>query len=91
MIKTASAMEVRQNFGELINEVQYKHSSIIIKRGTKEVAAIVSVDLFDRIKLMRKEFDRLTSDLRNSLSVLDSKELEQTLNKAIKSARKLKS
>jgi prevent-host-death family protein len=87
MIKQASAMEVRQNFGEIINEVQYKHSSILIKRGKKPVAAIVSVDVFERINLMKKEFEKLTNDLKKSLSGLNSKELDKVLNEAVKYAR----
>ena len=87
MIKQASAMEVRQNFGEIINEVQYKHSSILVKRGKKPVAAIVNVDLFERIRLMEKEFDRLTSSLQESFSDLKKEEIDQLLQEAIKSVR----
>ena len=41
MIKEATAMTVRKNLGELINEVQYRHDSILVTKAGKPVAAIV--------------------------------------------------
>ena len=39
MIREASAMKVRQNLGELINEVQYRHDTILVTKAGKRVAA----------------------------------------------------
>lgn len=41
MIKTELAMNVRKNFGEILNEVEYKHDTVIITRAGKESAAII--------------------------------------------------
>ena len=90
MIQETSAMNIRQNLGEIINEAQYTHSSFLIKRGKKPVAAIVNIDLFDKIRLFEKEFNRLTSHLKNSFSDLEQKQIEKDIDKAVKYIRSKK-
>ncbi len=63
MIRRAPAMTVRKNLGELLNEVLYRHDTIVITKGGAEVAAIVDIDLYQRIRAMKEEFERLTADL----------------------------
>lgn len=63
MIKEATAMSVRQNLGELLNGVQYGRDQIIITKGGRPVAAMVDNALFEKIRLMRREFDRLSAEL----------------------------
>jgi len=46
MIREATAMKVRQNLGELLNEVQYRRDSVLVTKGGKPVAALVGIDLF---------------------------------------------
>lgn len=43
MSKVVSAMEVRQNFGNLLNQVSIKDEEIIIERAGKPLARLVSV------------------------------------------------
>jgi prevent-host-death family protein len=87
MLIEATAMKVRQNLGELINQVQYRHASIEITKSSKPVAALISIDLFDRIKLMKKEFDRLSTALRSSLKDENPKDFEKVINEAVKKSR----
>lgn len=39
MITETSAVKFRQNLGEMINQVQYRHDSVLIKKDGKPVAA----------------------------------------------------
>lgn len=87
MLIEATAMKVRQNLGELINQVQYRHATIEITKSSKPVAALISIDLFDRIKLMKKEFDRLSTALRSSLKDESPKDFEKVINEAVKKSR----
>jgi len=87
MLIEATAMKVRQNLGELINQVQYRHASIEITKSSKPVAALISIDLFDRIKLMKKEFDRLTTKLQSSITDESPKDFEKVINEAVKKSR----
>ncbi|MEB3331520.1 MAG: hypothetical protein VKI83_03390 [Synechococcaceae cyanobacterium] len=40
-ISEASAVCFRQNLGDMLNQVQYRHDSIVIKRDGKPMAALV--------------------------------------------------
>jgi prevent-host-death family protein len=64
MLREAPAMTVRQKLGELLNEVQYRGDSIVVTKAGKPVAAIIDIELFNRLRLLDTEFDRLVGQLR---------------------------
>ena len=88
MIREASAMTVRQNLGELLNEIQYRQDQVLITKGGKPVAAMVDVALFDNIRLMRNEFDRLSADLAKIYQAESTGVAEQEITETILAARK---
>jgi prevent-host-death family protein len=90
MLIEATAMKVRQNFGELINQVQYRNASIEITKSSKPVAALISIELFDKIQLMKKEFNRLTSKIGSSFKGEDMKEVQGLIDEAVKHSRSKK-
>ena len=59
MITETSAVSFRQNLGEMLNQVQYRHDSVIINKDGKPVAALVDARLFNRIRRMQQRFDAL--------------------------------
>ena len=63
MIRKASAVAFRQNLGEMLNQVQYRHDSILINRDGKPVAALIDARLFERIKRLQARFDGLCERL----------------------------
>lgn len=63
MITEVNAVTFRQNLGEMLNQVQYRKDSIVVKKDGKPVAALVDAELFARIRAMRERFDELTSKL----------------------------
>ncbi len=88
MIHEASAMSVRQNLGELLNEVQYRHDSILITRAGKPIAALVDIVLFEKIRRMKKQFDVLSTELEKAFEGEDPAVVENEIAKAVKHARK---
>ena len=44
MSKVVSAMEVRQNFGSMLNQVSLKDEEIVIERAGKHLARLVSIN-----------------------------------------------
>lgn len=60
MINEVNAVAFRQNLGEMLNQVQYRHDSILIKKDGKPVAALVDAQLFDRIRRFKDRFDTLS-------------------------------
>lgn len=59
MITQTSAVTFRQNLGEMLNQVQYRHDTVVINKDGKPVAALVDARLFDRIRRMQSRFDSL--------------------------------
>jgi len=59
MITETSAVSFRQNLGEMLNQVQYRHDSVVINKDGKPVAALVDARLFERIRRMQGRFDAL--------------------------------
>jgi prevent-host-death family protein len=87
MLIEATAMKVRQNFGELLNQVQYRNAAIEITKSSKPVAAIIGIELFDKIQSMKKEFDRLNASLQSTFKASESKEINAEIDEAIKNFR----
>jgi prevent-host-death family protein len=56
MEKELGVTKAREQFGELVEQVQYKGDSIIINRNGKPAAAIVSMDVYEAWKKERKNF-----------------------------------
>ena len=65
MIREIAATDVRKNFGEILNEVKYRHDLVLIKKAGKPIAALIDVELFEKIKILKDQFDRLTMRLKN--------------------------
>lgn len=66
MINEVNAVAFRQNLGEMLNQVQYRHDSILIKKDGKPVAALVDAQLFDRIRRFRDRFDTLSQQITDA-------------------------
>jgi len=60
MVTEVSAVQFRQNLGEMLNQVQYRNDSIVVNKDGKPVAALVGAELFARIRSLRDRFDQLS-------------------------------
>ncbi len=87
MIREATAMTVRQNLGELLNEVQYRHDQILITKAGRPVAAMVDIELFEKIRLLSDEFDRLVGELGDVYRSVEPATAHEEISEAIKVAR----
>jgi prevent-host-death family protein len=63
MITEVTAVNFRQNLGDMLNQVQYRNDSIVINKDGKPVAVLVDAELFGRIRRMRDRFDELSNRL----------------------------
>lgn len=66
MITETSAVAFRQNLGEMLNIVQYRNDSVLIKKDGKPVAALIDARLFERIRRMQARFDALCDRMEQS-------------------------
>lgn len=88
MQREATAMTVRQNLGELLNEVQYKHDSIVITKAGKPVAAMVDIETYQRIKRRDSgDFERLWAEFSKGFANLTDEQAQELANEAVKEAR----
>ena len=91
MIRTAPAMTVRNNLGELLNEVQYRGDSVMITKGGKPVAALIDIALFERLRHLDENFTKLRSQFSEAFAQLDETDLDALFDEAIAETRKQKS
>lgn len=90
MVKESTAMTVRQNLGELLNEVQYRRDRILITKAGKPVAALIDIETFEKIRKLDEEFDRLRGELAKSFESTPEAEGVKLIDEAVRSARKKK-
>ena len=89
MIRRSTAVAARQNFGDLLNQVQYRSDSVLITKDGKPVAALVDVELFERIRRMREDFLELTNRLGQSYVGIEPAVAEREIAEAVAHARKV--
>lgn len=63
MSKVVSAMDVRQNFGNLLNQVSLKDEEIVIERAGKPLARLVSVHAAISGKLDFRDITKLPNQI----------------------------
>lgn len=88
MIREAPAMTVRQNLGELLNEVQYRHGKVLITKAGKPVAALVDIALFERIRKVDEEFGWMATQFAQAFSGKTAKEVDALVSDAVRSTRR---
>ena len=89
-LRTILLSGLRQNLGELLNEVQYRRERILITKAGKPVAALIDVETFDKIRKLDEEFDRLRAELAKAFESIPEADGTKVLDDAVKAARKKK-
>ncbi|MFM9104690.1 MAG: type II toxin-antitoxin system Phd/YefM family antitoxin [Cyanobium sp.] len=89
MIRETSAVAFRQNLGDMLNQVQYRHDSIVIKRDGKPVAALVDARLFERIRRLQARFDAVCGRLEEGYNAVPEAEGLAEIDAAVAAIRAL--
>jgi prevent-host-death family protein len=87
MITETSAVAFRQNLGEMLNIVQYRNDSVLIKKDGKPVAALIDARLFERIRRMQERFDALCDRLEQTYTGMSEEEALAEIGRASLIAR----
>lgn len=87
MISEVSAVNFRQNLGEMLNQVQYRNDSIVINKGGKPVAALVDAELFARIRRMNERFEELSARIAEAYRDVPEDELTAEIDALVASER----
>lgn len=88
MITEVSAVNFRQNLGEMLNQVQYRNDSIVINKDGKPVAVLVDADLFARIRRMHERFDDLSARVADAYAGVPAEQGMAEIDEAVAAARK---
>jgi prevent-host-death family protein len=88
MITETSAVSFRQNLGEMLNQVQYRHDSVVINKDGKPVAALVDARLFERIRRMQERFDALCQRIESGFAKVPEAEGLAEIDAAVRRERK---
>ena len=88
MITEISAVNFRQNLGEMLNQVQYRNDSIVINKDGKPVAALVDADLFTRIRRLRERFDALSGRLAQAYADVPIEQGQAEIDAVVAAERK---
>ena len=85
MTETVSALKARKNLGELLDKAHYQSDSFIIERAGKEIAAIVPLEDYKKLEILKR---KNISALKKIWKKIGSDSLsEEDISKAIKSIR----
>lgn len=88
MITQTSAVAFRQNLGEMLNQVQFRHDSVVINKDGKPVAALVDARLFERIRRMQNRFDTLCQRIEASFATIPESDGMAEIDAAVALERK---
>ncbi len=88
MITETSAVKFRQNLGEMLNQVQYRRDSVVIKKDGKPVAALIDARLFERIRRMQARFDEVAGRIEKGYADIPEAEGLAEIEQAIAESRK---
>jgi prevent-host-death family protein len=88
MIRQTSAMTMRQKFGELLNEVQYRRDRVLITKAGKPIAALIDIALFEKLRKLDEEFERLANGLKRAFAKTPQRKGMALLDEAVRAARK---
>ena len=88
MAKELTALSVRGNLGEILEQVYYRGEEFIIKRGKKPMAVLISPEEFESYKKQRKSDMEVFDRIRARAKGIPADEVQSDVAAAIKAVRK---
>ncbi len=87
MLKTVSAIKVRQNLGQVMNEVALKDDEYIVERAGKPLVAIIPIEKYLSLKRNRDEFFRMYDALQAEAASGDASGVDSDIEEALGASR----
>ena len=88
MLKTISAIKVRQNLGQVMNEVALKDDEYIIERAGKPLVAIIPIEQYRSMKKERKGFFQMVDEIQKGTKKAAGSLIDAEIEEAVQSYRK---
>ena len=89
MFKKVSAMKVRQNLGQVLNEVALRGDDYIVERAGKPIAAIISLEKYQSLQEERDSALQALDQIWGKMKDENPKVVENTIDEAVKNVRKV--
>lgn len=89
MLKKISAMKVRQNLGQVMNEVALRGDDYVVERAGKPLVAIIPIEKYRKLQGYLNEFWEEVESFQQSVRDVDPKELDAAIEEAVLAAKKV--
>ena len=87
MVRKINALKVRQNLGQLLDEVYHKGDQYVIERAGRPMAAVVPVWQLKEWQERRARFFRMVDDLRGTARKTQPTVSEREVADAVRAVR----
>jgi len=87
MLKTISAMKIRQNLGQVMNEVAIRGDDYVIERAGKPMVAIIPMEKYRKLQRDLDEFYAEVQQFQTSSQNADPHEVDQAIDEAVAAAK----
>ena len=88
MAKHISARDARNKFSDLIGSVHYGGEEIIVERSGRPMAAVIPVEIYERLVAERRARFEVMDRIRSRVSEFTFEEMDKDVNEAIAEVRK---
>ncbi|HUO78484.1 MAG TPA: type II toxin-antitoxin system Phd/YefM family antitoxin [Thermodesulfovibrionales bacterium] len=88
-MKTLTALDLRKKLGSVLDDVSMKGEEVIISRGNKPLAVIISVDEYEE-KIQKKHREKRLVDVAASMDRWKKKHLKETKIDTVKGVREIR-
>jgi prevent-host-death family protein len=89
MLKKISAMKVRQNLGQVMNEVALRGDDYVVERAGKPLVAIIPMEKYRKLQQDLDDFWEEVSSFQESVKDVDPKELDAAIEEAVIAAKRV--
>ena len=89
MLKKISAMKVRQNLGQVMNEVSLRGDDYVVERAGKPLVAIIPMEKYWKLQGHLDEFWEEVESFQQNVRDVDPKELDTAIEEAVLAAKKV--
>lgn len=87
MVKKMPAMKVRDNLGQLLDEVYYRGDEVVIERAGKAMAILVPVGRYEQYQRERQERFKILDRVKAKTRRVPAKRLDALIDEAVRASR----
>lgn len=87
MVRKVAAMKVRDNFGQLLDEVYYRGDQVVIERAGKAMAILVPIGRYEQYQRERQERFKILDQIKAKAKKVPAKRLDAMIDEAVRASR----